>query len=141
MPLMPKRVEHRKVQRGSRGGIATRNNKLDFGEFGLQVLERGWLTGKQIEAARVAATRHMQRRGQIWIRVFPDKPISKKPLETRMGKGKGAPEEWVAVIKPGNMIIELSGCSETIAKEALARASSKLPFRCRFLVRHHAAQQ
>ena len=139
MPLMPKRVEHRTVQRGSRGGIATRNNKLDFGEYGLQVLERGWMTGKQIEAARIAATRHIQRRGQIWIRVFPDKPISKKPLETRMGKGKGAPEEWVAVIKPGNMIIELSGCSETIAKEALARASSKLPFRCRFLVRQHGA--
>ncbi len=137
MPLMPKRVEHRKVQRGSRGGIATRNNKLDFGEFGLQVLERGWMTGKQIEAARVAATRHMQRRGQIWIRVFPDKPVSKKPLETRMGKGKGAPEGWVAVIRPGNMIIELSGCSENTAKEALARASSKIPFRCRFLSRQH----
>ena len=141
MPMMPKRVEHRKVQRGSRAGIASSSNKLDFGEFGLQVLDRGWLTANQIEAARIAATRHMQRRGQIWIRVFPDKPYSKKPLETRMGKGKGAPEEWVAVIKPGNMIIELSGCSETIAKEALARASSKLPFRCRFLVRHHSTQQ
>ncbi|NLG14621.1 MAG: 50S ribosomal protein L16 [Lentisphaerae bacterium] len=135
MPMMPKRVEHRKVQRGSRAGIASSSNKLDFGEYGLQVLDRGWLTANQIEAARIAATRHMQRRGQIWIRVFPDKPFSKKPLETRMGKGKGAPEGWVAVIRPGNMIIELSGCSETIAKEALARASSKLPFRCRFLSR------
>ena len=137
MPLMPKRVEHRRVQRGARAGTATSNNKLDFGEFGLQVLDRGWLTAKQIEAARVAATRHMQRRGQIWIRVFPDKPVSKKPLETRMGKGKGAPEEWVAVIRPGNMLIELSGCTETIAKEALALASSKIPFRCRFLVRQN----
>ena len=137
MPLMPKRVEHRKVQRGTHAGNASSSNKLDFGEFGLQVLDRGWLTASQIEAARVAATRHMQRRGQIWIRVFPDKPYSKKPLETRMGKGKGAPEGWVAVIRPGNMIIEVSGCSENTAKEALARASSKLPFRCRFLSRQH----
>ena len=135
MPMMPKRVEHRKVQRGSRAGIASSSNKLDFGEIGLQVLDRGWLTANQIEAARIAATRHMQRRGQIWIRVFPDKPYSKKPLETRMGKGKGAPEGWVAVIRPGNMIIELSGCPESVAKEALALASSKLPFRCRFLSR------
>jgi len=112
---------------------------LDFGEYGLQILDRGWLTANQIEAARVAATRHMQRRGQIWLRVFPDKPYSKKPLETRMGKGKGAPEGWVAVVRPGNMIIELSGCPETVAKEALARAASKLPFRCRFLARQHAA--
>ena len=135
MPMMPKRVDHRKVQRGSRAGIASSSNKLDFGEFGLQVLDRGWLTANQIEAARIAATRHMQRRGQIWIRVFPDKPYSKKPLETRMGKGKGAPAGWVAVIRPGNMIIELSGCPESVAKEALALASSKLPFRCRFLSR------
>jgi large subunit ribosomal protein L16 len=135
---MPKRAAHRKVQRGTRAGIATRNNKLDFGDYGLQVLDRAWLTGAQIEAARVAATRRMERRGQIWIRVFPDKPVSKKPLETRMGKGKGAPEFWVAVIRPGNMIIELSGCSETVAKEALALAASKLPVRCRFLARYVA---
>ena len=135
MPLMPKRVEHRKVQRGSYAGLATRNNKLDFGEYGLQVLDRGWMTGKQIEAVRVAVTRHMQRKGQVWLRVFPDKPISKKPLETRMGKGKGAPEEWVAVVRPGNMIIELAGCSETVAREALSRACSKVPFRCRMLTR------
>ncbi|MCK5803248.1 MAG: 50S ribosomal protein L16 [Lentisphaeria bacterium] len=139
MPLMPKRVKHRKVQRGSLAGNASRNNKLDFGEYGLQVLDRGWLTANQIEAARVAATRHMQRRGQLWIRVFPDKPISKKPLEVRMGKGKGNPEGWVACIRPGNMIIEVSGCTETIAKEALARAASKLPFRCKFLTRHPVA--
>ncbi len=126
------------MQRGTRAGLATRNNKLDFGDFGLQVLDRAWLTGAQIEAARVAATRRMERRGQIWIRVFPDKPVSKKPLETRMGKGKGAPEFWVAVIRPGNMIIEVSGCSETVAKEALALAASKLPVRCRFLARYVA---
>ena len=140
MPLMPKRVKHRKVQRGARAGIASRNNKLDFGEYGLQVLDRGWLTSNQIEAARVAATRHMQRRGQIWLRVFPDKPVSKKPLETRMGKGKGNPEFWVAVLRPGNMIIEVSGCSETVAKEALAKAASKMPFRCRFLARQQIVQ-
>ena len=124
------------MQRGTRAGLATRNNKLDFGDFGLQVLDRAWLTGAQLEAARVAATRRMERRGQVWLRVFPDKPVSKKPLETRMGKGKGAPEFWVAVIKPGNMIIELAGCSETVAKEALALAASKLPVRCRCLSRH-----
>jgi len=128
------------VQRGARAGIASRNNKLDFGEYGLQVLDRGWLTSNQIEAARVAATRHMQRRGQIWLRVFPDKPVSKKPLETRMGKGKGNPEFWVAVLRPGNMIIEVSGCSETVAKEALAKAASKMPFRCRFLARQQIVQ-
>jgi large subunit ribosomal protein L16 len=136
---MPKRVKHRKVQRGSRAGNATRNNKLDFGEYGLQILERGMITANQIEAARVAATRHMQRRGKLWIRLFPDKPVSKKPLETRMGKGKGNPEGWVAVVKPGNMLIEISGCTETIAREALARAASKMPYRCRFLSRHHSA--
>ena len=126
------------MQRGTRAGIATRTNTLDFGDYGLQVLDRAWLTGAQLEAARVAATRRMERRGQIWIRVFPDKPVSKKPLETRMGKGKGAPEFWVAVIRPGNMLIELSGCSETVAKEALALAASKLPVRCRFLARYVA---
>lgn len=134
---MPKRVKHRKVQRGSLAGLASRNNKLDFGEFGLQVLERGWITSNQLEAARVAATRHMQRRGKLWIRVFPDKPITKKPLETRMGKGKGNPEGWVAQVRPGNMVIELSGCTESIAREALARAASKLPYRCKLLSRQH----
>jgi len=127
------------VQRGFRGGNATRNNELDFGEYGLQILDRGKITANQIEAARVAATRHMQRRGKLWIRLFPDKPITKKPLETRMGKGKGNPEGWVAVVKPGNMLIEISGCTETIAREALARAASKVPCRCRFLSRHHSA--
>lgn len=127
------------MQRGSRAGNATRNNQLDFGEFGLQILERGKVTANQIEAARVAATRHMQRRGKLWIRLFPDKPITKKPLETRMGKGKGNPEGWVSVVKPGNMLIEISGCTETTAREALARAASKVPYRCRFLSRHHSA--
>ena len=127
------------MQRGFRGGNATRNNELDFGEYGLQILDRGKITANQIEAARVAATRHMQRRGKLWIRLFPDKPITKKPLETRMGKGKGNPEGWVAVVKPGNMLIEISGCTETIAREALARAASKVPCRCRFLSRHHSA--
>ena len=126
------------MQRGTRAGLATRNNKLDFGEYGLQVLERAWLTGAQIEAARVAATRRMERKGQLWLRVFPDKPVSKKPLETRMGKGKGAPEFWVDVIRPGNMVIEISGCPESVAKEALALAASKLPVRCRFLSRYVA---
>ena len=126
------------MQRGTRAGLATRNNKLDFGEYGLQVLERAWLTGAQIEAARVAATRRMERKGQLWLRVFPDKPVSKKPLETRMGKGKGAPEFWVAVIRPGNMVIEISGCPESVAKDALALAASKLPVRCRFLSRYVA---
>jgi large subunit ribosomal protein L16 len=102
----------------------------------LQVLDRGWLTGNQLEAARVAVTRHMQRRGKLWLRVFPDKPFTKKPLETRMGKGKGAVEAWVAVLRPGNMILEISGCPELVAREALARAASKIPFRCRMLSRH-----
>jgi len=124
------------VQRGARAGTASRNNKLDFGEFGLQVLERGWLTANQLEAARIAVTRHMQRRGKLWLRVFPAKPITKKPLETRMGKGKGNVEGWVAVLRPGNMILEISGCPELLAREALARASSKIPFRCRMLSRH-----
>ncbi len=124
------------MQRGARAGIASRNNKLDFGEFGLQVLERGWLNANQIEAARVAVTRHMQRRGKIWLRVFPQKPYTSKPLETRMGKGKGAVEGWVAVLRPGNMILEISGCPEVLAREALSRASSKIPFRCRMLSRH-----
>jgi len=124
------------VQKGACAGVASRSNKLDFGEYGLQVLDRGWLTANQIEAARVAATRHMKRRGKLWIRVFPDKPITKKPLETRMGKGKGNPEGWVAVTKPGNVVIEISGCTESVARSALARAASKVPMRCKFLSRH-----
>jgi large subunit ribosomal protein L16 len=135
MPLMPKRVKHRKVQRGSRAGNAQKGNKLSFGDFGLQVLERAWITNNQIESARVAINRHMQRKGQVWIRFFPDKPISKKPLEVRMGKGKGNPESWVAVVKPGRVLFEVSGCSEIVAQEAFARAANKLPVECKMLKR------
>jgi len=127
------------VQRGGYAGNATRNNKLDFGDFGLQVLDRGWVSAHQIEAVRVAVNRHLKRRGKVWLRVFPDKPYSKKPLEVRMGKGKGNPEGWVAVVKPGNIIAELSGCTEEAAREAFARAASKLPYRCKFLSRHSAS--
>lgn len=136
MPLMPKRVKHRKVQRGSLAGKASRNNKLDFGEYGLQVLDRGYVTAQQIEAARVAVTRHMKRRGQLWIRVFPDRPFTSKPLETRMGKGKGNPEGWTAAVRPGNILLEVSGCSGEIARSALARAAAKIVLRCKLLVRN-----
>ncbi len=139
MPLMPKRVKHRKVHRGSLAGKASRCNKLDFGEYGLQALSRGYLTAQQIEAARVAATRHMKRRGQLWIRVFPDRPFTKKPLETRMGKGKGNPEGWTARVLPGTMLLELSGCTEDTARGALARAAAKLPLRCKLVLRHSHA--
>lgn len=125
------------MQRGSRAGNAQSNNKIDFGEFGLQALERAWITARQIEAARIAMTRHMKRRGKVWIRIFPDKPISKKPLEVRMGKGKGNPEEWVAVIKPGRVMFEIEGCTESTAKGALSRAAQKLPVRCKLVTRHH----
>ena len=133
---MPKRVKHRKVQRGSRAGNAQKGNRLSFGDFGLQVLERAWITNNQIEAARVAITRHMKRKGQVWTRLFPDKPVSKKPLEVRMGKGKGNPEYWVAVVKPGRVIFEVSGCSEIVAQEAFSRAANKLPIPCKMLKRH-----
>ena len=123
------------MQRGSLAGNAHRCNKLDFGDYGLQVLERGWVTNNQIEAMRVAVNRHLQRRAQVWLRLFPDKPISKKPLETRMGKGKGNPEAWVACVRPGHVIIEVSGCSGVVAREAFSRAANKLPYRCKMLTR------
>jgi large subunit ribosomal protein L16 len=123
------------MQRGRNTGVATRNNKLDFGEFGLQTLERGFITGQQIEAARTAVTRHMKRRGKVWIRVFPHKSFTKKPLEVRMGKGKGNPEGWMAPVRPGNIVFEISGCSETVAREGLSRAAAKLPVRCKMLTR------
>jgi len=135
MPLMPKRVKYRKVQRGDMNGLARKCNKLDFGEFGLQALDRSWVTNNQIEASRVAINRHLKRKGKLWIRMFPDKPITKKPLETRMGKGKGPTEGWVATVKPGRVLFELSGCTELVAKEALALAASKLPIRCKFIAR------
>jgi len=136
---MPKRVKYRKTQRGSRKGLASRNTTIDFGEFGLQTLERGWITNTQIEAARVALTRNMKRKGKLWIRIFPDKSVTARPPETRMGKGKGQPEYWVAVVRPGNILFELDGISETVARDSLRLASNKLPLRTRFLTRHHAA--
>ena len=135
MPLMPSRVKHRKVHRGSRAGNASRATRLNFGEYALQTLERGWITNIQIEALRVAVVRHMKRRGKVWLRIFPDKPITKKPAETRMGKGKGPPSGWVAVVRPGNMLIELEGVSESIAKEALRLGAHKLPLRTRLVSR------
>ncbi|HEY5780209.1 MAG TPA: 50S ribosomal protein L16 [Terrimicrobiaceae bacterium] len=140
MPLMPKRVKYRKTQRGSRAGNASRTLTIDFGEFGLQTLDRAWITNVQIEAARVAMTRNMKRKGKLWIRIFPDKSVTARPPETRMGKGKGNPEHWVAVVRPGNVLFELDGVSETIARESLRLAANKLPVRTRFISRHRAAK-
>ena len=139
MPLMPKRVKYRKTQRGSRTGVASRNVTIDFGAFALQTLERAWITNIQIEAARVALTRNMKRKGKLWIRVFPDKSVTARPPETRMGKGKGQPEYWVAVVRPGNILFELDGVSETVARESLRLAATKLPIRNKFLSRHRVA--
>src|ERR1700694_2502316 len=133
--LMPKRVKHRKVQRGRMKGKAQSGNSLHFGEFGLQSLEPCWITNRQIEAARVAMTRHMKRGGKVWINIFPDKPVTQKPAETRMDSGKGNPEHWVAVVKPGRVMFELSGVPEPIAKEAMRLAMHKLPIKTRFVVR------
>ncbi len=138
MPLLPKRVKYRKTQRGSRKGFASRNVRLEFGAFGLQALDRCWMTNIQIEAARVALTRNMKRKGKLWIRIFPDKSVTGRPPETRMGKGKGAPEFWVAVIRPGNMLFELDGLPEVVARESLRLAATKLPIRTRFVARHAA---
>ncbi len=133
--MMPKKVKYRKVHRGRRSGMATRGNVISFGEYGLQALEDGWVTARQIEAARIAMTRHIKRGGKIWIRIFPDKPITKKPLETRMGKGKGAPEEWVVVIKPARMLYEMEGVTREVAEEAFRLAAHKLPIKTRFVTR------
>jgi large subunit ribosomal protein L16 len=133
--LMPRRTKHRKQQRGSRKGVATAGNKVDFGEFGLQGLEAAWITANQIEAARVAITRHVKRGGQVWIRIFPDKPITKKPAETRMGSGKGSPEGWVAVVRPGRVLFELAGVEESLAREAMRLASHKLPIATRIVTK------
>lgn len=135
MPLMPKRVKHRKVQRGSRKGLSTSGNTIAFGEYGLQSLGRTYVTNIQIEACRVAINRAMKRKGKLWIRIFPDKPVTKKPLETRMGKGKGAVEGWVAVVKPGRMLFEMDGVSEALARDAIRLAAAKLPLRTRFVQR------
>ena len=134
--LMPKKVKYRKHQRGRRAGTAKGGTNVDFGDFGIQALEAGWVTSRQIEAARIAITRHIKRSGKVWIRVFPDKAVSKKPLETRMGKGKANPEFWVAVVKPGRVLYELEGVPMDLAKEAMRRAGAKLPIKTRFVVRH-----
>ena len=133
--LSPKRVRRRKVQRGNMPGNATRGNTVAFGDFGLVALDRMWITNRQIEAARVAMNRHIKRGGKLWVRIFPDKPFSKKPAETRMGKGKGGPEYWVAVVKPGTVLFELGGIDKTLASEAMTLAGSKLPIRSKFIVR------
>ncbi|GIX50022.1 MAG: 50S ribosomal protein L16 [Limisphaera sp.] len=136
MPLMPERVKYRKMHRGSRAGIASRGNTVAFGEYGLQALERCWLDTRQIEAARVAITRQMKRHGKLWIRVFPQKSYTKKPLETRMGKGKGPVESWVAVVRPAQILFEVDGVPESVAREAMRLAASKLPIATRFVTRH-----
>lgn len=135
--LMPKKVKYRKQQRGRMRGKATRGSDLTFGEYGLQALEPCWLTARQIEAGRIAITRHAKRKGKLWIRVFPRKPVTKKPTEVRMGKGKGDPEFWVDVIKPGRILFEVEGISEEVAKEAMRLASHKLPIRTRFVSREN----
>ncbi len=133
--LMPKRTKFRKQQRGKRAGLAQRGNRVNFGMYGVQALEAGWITNRQIEAARVALTRKIKRGGKVWIRIFPDKPFTKKPAETRMGKGKGSPEGWVAVVKPGRVMFELEGVAPEIAKEAVRLAIHKLPIKARFITR------
>ncbi len=138
MVLMPKRVKYRKAHRGRRCGMATSGNSVNFGEHGLQALENAWLTNTQIEAARVALTRHTNRGGKVWIRVFPDKPVTKQAAETRMGKGKGMPETWVAVIKRARILFEIEGLPVELAREAMRLAASKLPFRTKFISRRHA---
>jgi len=133
--LMPKRVKFRKQQRGKMRGKAYRGSRVSFGEYGLKALQAAWITNRQIEAARVALTRHIKRGGKVWIRIFPDKPVTKKPAETRMGKGKGAPESWVAVVKPGRVLFELEGVSEQLAQEAMSLAAAKLPIRTKIVTR------
>lgn len=133
--LAPKRVKHRKQMKGKMRGMPRRGCDVSFGDYGLQAIECGWATSRQIEAARVAMTRHVKRQGQIWIRIFPDKPLTAKPAETRMGKGKGSPEGWVAVIKPGRMLYEMQGMDEEVAREAFRLAAAKLPFKTRFALK------
>jgi large subunit ribosomal protein L16 len=133
--LAPKRVKHRKTHKGKMRGLARRGNKVSFGEYGLQSLEPAWISNRQIESARVAMTRHIKRGGKVWIRIFPDKPITQKPAETRMGKGKGNPEKWVAVVKPGRIMFELEGVPQDVAQRAMQLAAAKLPIKTRFVVR------
>jgi len=137
--LMPRKVRHRKVQRGRRAGLAKGGTKIAFGDYGIQALEPGWITNRQIEAARIAMTRYIKRGGKVWINVFPDKPVTQKPAETRMGSGKGNPEHWVAVVKPGRIMFELSGVAEPVAREAMRLAIHKLPVRARVVTRQEEA--
>src|SRR6186997_2667094 len=138
--LMPKKVKHRRVMKGRMRGKASRGDKLDFGDFGLKTLEAAWITDRQIEAARIAMTRHIKRGGKVWIRMFPDKPITKKPAETRMGSGKGAPDHWVAVVKPGRVLSEIQGVPVELAREAFQLAAHKLPVQTRVVVREGAKE-
>lgn len=133
--LSPKRFKYRKLQKGRIGGTAQKGNKIDFGEYGLQAMQPGWITARQIESARIAITRHVKRGGKIWIRMFPHKSVTKKPAETRMGKGKGSPEEWVAVVKKGTILYEIEGVTREVAQEAMRLASQKLPIQTKFLTR------
>ena len=133
--LMPKRVKRRKQFRGTMAGKATRGNKVTNGDYGIQALEPAWITSNQIEAARIAMTRHIKRGGKVWIKIFPDKPITEKPAETRMGSGKGSPEYWVAVVKPGRVLFEIAGVDEELAREALRLAANKLPIKCKFVTK------
>jgi len=133
--LLPKRVKYRRVQRGRLTGTATRGNTVTYGDFGLQATEPAWITSNQIEAARIAMTRYIKRGGQVWIKIFPDKPITEKPAETRMGSGKGSPEYWVAVVKPGRVMFEIGGVSKEQAQEAMRLAANKLPIKCKFIVK------
>ena len=133
--LLPKRVKYRRVQRGRLKGAAHRGTEVNYGDFGLQALEPAWITSNQIEAARIAMTRYIKRGGQVWIKIFPDKPITQKPAETRMGSGKGSPEYWVAVVKPGRVMFEIGGVSEELAREAMRLAANKLPVKCKFVIK------
>ena len=139
--LMPKRVKYRRVMRGRLTGAATRGTEVNYGDFGLQALEPAWITSNQIEAARIAMTRYIKRGGKVWIKIFPDKPITEKPAETRMGSGKGSPEYWVAVVKPGRVMFEINGVAEDVAREAMRLAAMKLPIKCKFVVKNQGGEQ
>ena len=138
--LMPKRVKRRKVQRGRMKGAAHKGNQVTYGDYGLVALEPAWITSRQIEAARIAMTRYIKRGGQVWIKIFPDKPITQKPAETRMGSGKGSPEYWVAVVKPGRVMFEIAGVEESVAREAMRLAANKLPIKCKFVAKNDKEQ-
>ncbi len=139
--LLPKRVKYRRVQRGRLTGKAMRGNTVTYGQFGLQALEPAWITSNQIEAARIAMTRYIKRGGQVWIKIFPDKPITEKPAETRMGSGKGSPEYWVAVVKPGRVMFEIKGVEESVAREAMRLAANKLPIKCKFITKQESGEE